>query len=550
LNRELPQIYQSGYVLKVIDDGDKFNVSIQNSDSLSTQSVYILVHNNYAIKQAEEIHLAKGSSNILIEKTKLDEGISYITLFDGQRKPLCERLVFKRPASKLLIRAQADKQIYNTRKKIILNLSANNESNAFAASDLSVSVFRSDDLQNKNPDHISGYLWLRAGLKGHVESPDYYLDNTDKEANDALNNLLISQGWTQFDWNSISTGNALKIKYLPEYTGPIITGRIINSSNNKPAPDITGYLTINGNPQHLYVAKSDSAGRILFNTQSFYGMHEMVVQTNAQIDSNYHIDIQSPFAERDTTIHLKTFAFNQSTQKALAESSLNMQVQNIFSAEQIKQYYPSLADSAWFFGKPTKTYKLDDYTRFATMEEVLREYVGSITVAKHQGKFIIRTFNGDQPLGEPLILLDGIPVFDADKLFKWDPLRIKKLDIVTQNYIYGPAVFNGIMSFTTYKGDGSNIEIDPHAVMLDYEGLQQQRKFYSPVYNSEAQINSTIPDFRTALYWNANVTTDSSGKTSLTFYTSDKAGQYIGIIEGSTADGRYGNGVFTFEVKK
>ena len=122
--------------------------------------------------------------------------------------------------------------------------------------------------------------------------------------------------------------------------------------------------------------------------------------------------------------------------------------------------------------------------------------------------------------------------------------------MVTQNYIYGPTLFSGIMSFTTYKGDGSSIEIDPHAVVLDYEGLQQQRKFYSPAYDSEEQVNSTIPDFRTTLYWNPKVGTESDGKTSLIFYTSDKAGQYIGFIEGNAADGRCGSGVLTFEVKK
>lgn len=550
LTKALPQIYQSGYVLKVVDEGKRLNVSIQNSDSLSTKPVYILVHNNFAIKQADEIHLVNGSSNISIEKSKLDDGISYITLFDEQRKPICERLIFNRPAGKLLVRTQADKEAYKTRKKVTLNLSVSNENNAPTASDLSVSVFRADDLQNKKPDHINGYLWLRASLKGHIESPDYYLDNTGEEANEALDNLLISQGWTQFDWNSASDGSAFKIKFLPEYTGPIVTGHAINTTRNQRAAGITAYLTINGNPQQFYVAQSDSTGRILFNTQNFYGLHEIVSQTNTMADSSYHVDIQSPFAERDTTIHLKTLIFNQDIRKSLAENSLNTQVQNIFAAEQIKQFDKPLTDSSWFFGRPTKTYKLDDYIRFTTMEEVLREYVGSITVAKHQGKFIIHTYNGDQLLGEPLILLDGIPVFDADKLFKWDPLRIKTLDVVTQNYIYGPTLFSGIMSFTTYKGDGSSIEIDPHAVVLDYEGLQQQRKFYSPAYDSEEQVNSTIPDFRTTLYWNPKVGTGSDGKTSLTFYTSDKAGQYIGFIEGNAADGRCGSGVFTFEVKK
>jgi hypothetical protein len=298
------------------------------------------------------------------------------------------------------------------------------------------------------------------------------------------------------------------------------------------------------------VAKSDSAGKVIFNTQNFYGPHEVVVQTNGQVDSTCRVDIQSPYAEPGTGMHVGSFRMDSDLKTAIDESSLNIQVQNIFAASQTKQFYPAATDSTWFFGKPTRTYKLDDYTRFTTMEEVLREYVGYIAVAKHQGKFGIKIFNGDLLLGNPLVLLDGIPVFDADKVFKWDPLKIKQLDVVHSNYVYGPTLFNGIMSFTTYKGEGASIEIDPHAVVVDYEGLQQQRKFYSPAYDTEAHVNSTLPDFRTALYWNPNIITDASGKSSFTFYTSDKPGQYIGILEGITPTGKTGSGYFSFSVKK
>jgi hypothetical protein len=193
---------------------------------------------------------------------------------------------------------------------------------------------------------------------------------------------------------------------------------------------------------------------------------------------------------------------------------------------------------------------LEDYVRFTTVEEVLREYVSSIAVLKRQGKFDIKIFDVDKLLGRPLILLDGVPVFDEDKIFKVDPLKIRKLEMVTKNYRYGPAFFDGVMGFSTYKDDRANFEIDPHAVVLDYEGLQQERKFYSPVYDSDTQINSTIPDFRSVLYWNPSVYTNQDGKVDLSFYTSDKPGKYIGIIEGITSSGETGSRVFYFEVKK
>ena len=49
---------------------------------------------------------------------------------------------------------------------------------------------------------------------------------------------------------------------------------------------------------------------------------------------------------------------------------------------------PALSiDTLAFYYEPYKTYLLDNYTRFTTMEEVLREYVVEVNVGK-EGKRI------------------------------------------------------------------------------------------------------------------------------------------------------------------
>jgi hypothetical protein len=548
--KELPEISESGYTMHAINAGENWDVEIKNSDSTLSSNVYLIAHSKRPVFFAARAKLVNGSAHLSIEKNKLADGATYVTLFDEQQRPICERLIFKRPAKKLLIDAGTDNRIYATRKKVVLAVSSRDQDNKDIAANLSVSVFRTDAFQNEETDnHISGYLWLRSDLKGYIESPEYYLENKSLEADQALENLMISQGWTQFDWNKVLNGNTAHFKFLPEYTGPIITGRITNTTNNRPSNGIMAYLTIPGVPTQLYVAKSDSAGQLLFNAGSFYGLREIVVQTNPLQDSTYHIDIANPFSEQYNNAAIPALNINESTKQALMDNSLNMQVQNIFAANQLKQFYTPNIDSNAFYGIPTKTYMLDNYTRFTTMEEVLREYVTAIAVSKRQGKFVVRSYKVDQPLGNPLILLDGVPVFDADKLFKFDPLKVKRLEMVSANYRYGPAFFNGVMSVTTYKGEGLTYEIDPRAVVLDYDGLQLERKFYSPVYDSEAQLNSSIPDFRTALYWNPEVITQTGGKTNLKFYTGDKAGRYVGIIEGISVNGEVGSQHFSFEVK-
>ena len=94
------------------------------------------------------------------------------------------------------------------------------------------------------------------------------------------------------------------------------------------------------------------------------------------------------------------------------------------------------------------------------------------------------------------------------------------------------------------------MELDPHTVVLDYEGLQMDRQFYSPVYDSDQQINSPVPDFRNVLYWNPEADTDTQGQNKLSFYTGDRPGRYIGIIEGISPGGEAGSQYFYFEIKK
>lgn len=544
--KELPEIRSDGYVLRITDQSDKWDASVQNSDKGSTKTVYLVVHSRHNIESATKGVLSNGEVHFSIEKSKVVDGISYITLFDDQKRPLCERLIFKRPDKKLTISANTDAAVYDKRSRIDLNISTKNR-----AANLSVSVYKLDSLQRSDAMHIAGYFWLKTDLKGRIESPDYYIDNNNDEANQALNNLLLSQGWTQFDWTKILAAEKPEFKFMPEYSGHIVTGTLTNSRSNQPARDIFTYLTVSGPQNQLYVTKSDSAGKLLFNTRDFYGPREIIMQNKWQQDSIYHINVTSPFSSAYETEGLPAFSLNSEMRNEIVRRSLDMQVQNIFFAKQIKEFNKSSADSAMFYGKPDYTYLLDDYTRFTNIEEVVHEYVRLVVITRDHGKRSFEVIRDKAALpGEPLVLLDNKPIFDIDKAYNLDPLKIKGLDVVTANYIYGPVVFNGILHFTSYNGSSATTELDPRAMVFDYDGLQLDRKFYSPVYDSDEQRNSSVPDFRNVLYWNPNVGTDQKSTTKLSLYASDKPGRYIGIIEGIAQTGEVGTQHFYFEVKK
>jgi len=90
---------------------------------------------------------------------------------------------------------------------------------------------------------------------------------------------------------------------------------------------------------------------------------------------------------------------------------------------------------------------------------------------------------------------------------------------------------------------------DISPLIMEYEGLQYQREFYSPVYETPEQISSRLPDFRNVLYWAPNVQTDAQGKTQFDFFTSDLKGKYVAIIQGIDSSGRVGAKSIFFDVK-
>ena len=550
LVEDLPNIRDNGYTLNVKDGGNN-QLQVTVITNLPDGNIFLFAHTRGVIKDVETAVISSGKAVFAIDKSKLGDGISHITIFNSQRQPVCERLYFKRPVNQLFITAGTDAQQYATRRKVSISINTKNSANAVMAN-MSLSVYKLDSLQHASQQDIQNYLWLSSDLKGNIESPDYYFKNTDAAANEALDNLMLTQGWSRFAWADVLQNKKPEFKFLPEYNGPIVNAKITNTITNTPQNNMIAYLGIPGKRVQLYAAQSDTTGNLIFNMKDFYGPGEIVIETNTLRDTSIRIDVMNPFSDQYSKIKLPEFSLTPAMQSTIESDNLGMQVQNVYNGEKLRQFYDPNVDSSAFYGTPYKTYLLDNYTRFLTVEEVMREYVSEVNITHTHNQFHIKVLTANRFLddGDPMVLIDGVPFFNIDKLFAADPLKIRKLEDVPFVYLLGPSYEAGIFSFTTYKGDMGGNEIDPHAVIMDYEGLEMQREFYAPVYDTEAAIASRMPDFRNVLYWAPNVTTNKNGSGGLSFYTSDEEGKYIGVIQGLTADGEAGSQYFTFDVTK
>jgi hypothetical protein len=568
IRQELPAAYDQGYAMQV-DNSDEHRLRIivhvagapSGSSPPSSPLLYLFVHTRGVLKSVQVNSLANNAAYFYIDKDSLGEGISHITIFDGERMPVCERLYFKRPREQLHIDAVAREPLttsgtdtgpaFPIRKKISVDLSATDPSGLPVPANLSMSVFLIDSLQSIPGENILSYLLLGSDLKGRIDSLSYYFSETGPEAAEAWDNLMLTQGWTRFRWEDLMKDKQPYFEFLPETDGPIVTGKVTDRRTGLPTPQVNGYLSVPGKSFRLSTAISRPDGNIYFHLDNFHGTKELIVQTSSQTDSNDRIDIANPFSDQYSYLPLPDSLYPQKFAAQLLYRSINSQAENTYRSTLKNRFQPVMEDTIPFYGQPDRQYRLDDYTRFTTMEEVIQEFVDNVHVRRRSGKAYFRVRNALFNLffdDDPLLLIDGVPVFNGDKMVATDPLKIERIDVISHRYFLGPAISDGIVSFKSYDGQLAGYELDPNAVAIQYNGLSQQREFYSPVYETDAEEQSTIPDFRNQLLWSPEITTDTAGKKQLTLYTSDLTGNYVLFVQGITSEGLAGYSLVKFSV--
>ncbi len=554
ITKDLPVALERGYVMKLDFSGEdliKLNVMTNVHDN---EPVYLLIHTRNIVKQALMKIIKNNVTEITIHRADFGEGISHLTLFNFKQQPVCERLFFQPPKANLNISIAPDRQEYPIRNKVNIGLNSDLTNGPPTRADISVSVFMVDSMQTVVESDIQNYLWLCSELRGTIESPSYYFNVNEKDAEEAADNLMLTQGWSRFKWEDVLNNKKSSFQFLPEYEGLQIRGEIKDKMTRRPLSHVTSYLTIPGKKFAFKSSTSDQSGIISFTTNKLYGTNKIIIQPVTKGIEASTIDISDAFSEKHSFRKFPGLQVNEKNKDLLVGHSIGSQVENVFVPEEKQKFtWPAELDTTAFYGKPDKNYLLDDYTRFITMEEVMREFVAEIRIRKTKDQFSLNVKN--EPYhnffeNNPLVILDGLPIFDMNKVMELDPLKIKKLDIVTRKYFSGNDVIEGIVSFRTYNGDLEGFKINSDALLTEYMGLQLHREFYSPAYDTKERVDSRLPDFRNLLYWAPNVKTDKNGFGQVSFYTSDKPGRYAIVAQGINTDGVAGSSVQFFDVRK
>jgi hypothetical protein len=318
-------------------------------------------------------------------------------------------------------------------------------------------------------------------------------------------------------------------KYLPELRGKMLSGTIAGS-DGKLLPNKVVFLSVPGKDYFFYAARSDAAGRFNFVLEFLPLPRHLTIQSE-RTDTPVIIKLDSDYLDQYEAFKPSVFKFDTSYNKIIEKRSVYSQIENSYytlKKDSIMTLYPGR-----FYEKPDKSYLLDAYTRFPTMEDILREYVVEVIVRKRGEDYELKVMDGKTRLpfrGDPAILLDGIIVQDTRTIMDYDPKLLKKIEIVTRKYFLGPATFSGIVSLETFDGDALRLTL-PAETKFDYDGLQPAKSYFKPPYNKQSGKLARIPDYRIQLAWVPNVKM-IVGSSAVDFYTSDVPGMYEISIQG------------------
>ncbi len=552
IRQKLPASEETGFCMDVhAEDPETVKVRVRASPEFEGIPVFLFVQTRQISGNIQRGSLTNGAISFTINKKELGDGLSTVTIFNAERKPVCERLIFKRPGEKLSIQTTMEQPVYDRRTPVNIDVLTRKNGQAVAGN-CSASVMMIDALQKIPERDIVSYLYLSSDLKGYIESPAWYFEHADQNTDSALENLLLTQGWRKFNWDDIWKGKKPNFEFVPELEGQVATGIIINKTSGSSVVGGDAFVSIPGEEKAFSITSSDGNGLIRFSfLGNIYKNNVVVMQPALKKDSDNRIDMLSAWSDKYSFVPVRSFSLSKMEQKELLNRSVNNQIENTFAVE--KKHLPAgaLPDSSSFYGRPDKVYFLDQYVRYSTMEEVLREFVNAVRVRRDADKFNLRVKNSHTDLyyeGIPLMLIDGIPV-DASAIVGLDPLQIKKIEVIAHKYYMGSYVFDGIINVKSYSGEIGTTQIDPNATVLEYESVQMPREFYSPSYDNENARQSRLPDYRNVLYWSPRIITGAEGKSRFSFFTSDTPGKFVVCIQGITADGIPGSTVTSFEVR-
>ncbi|WP_374950206.1 hypothetical protein [Mucilaginibacter sp.] len=568
----LPAVRTSGLTLKVDNISSKDSVFVYikaTADVGAAKKLYKLIaHAKQGLYFGAVFNLNDGYTNIRLNKDRFPSGIVCFTILDGLT-PLCERRIFVDRDDRLQLATLTNKPAYNFKDSVAVSLNVKDQHGKPVVASFSAAV--TDDsyvTSDTYGDNIVSRLLITSELKGNVEQPAWYFAGDNITTQTALDNLLLTQGWTGYDFT----------KSLQPLSRP----RFAAEPDNR----VTGTL------RGLFNKPQKNAKINMFSLSKMHGL--MVFDTLSNAAGEFEFK-QLPMLDTVAyTIRVTNSKGNESNATITLNDFRPADV-GLYPAIKTMPWYTRANDSLMLRyitrRQAASPYGKDDKYAKGTL---LKEVVIKSRKIVNEGRF-----NGyvKKEIDEAALVKAGkMSLYDVilakDKTFglrnAWRSSVFDKLRLYPNtNYTFGADLITDLVvdgnsaqdifaeaqtgDITTYREflssflrslgaddvkDIKIVEDFSYYIMITTrsgKGLFSRSSpgivFYKPVplcaalqfYQPKYLVKNNTPLLpRPTIHWEPNLVTDKNGNATLSFYAADKPGSYTLILEGADMAGNFG----------
>lgn len=201
---DFPKVENKGINIQVNNLNPRDVVITLSTNALTFNEIldngkYTLLIHKDGVTKVIPMEFTNTEEKIILSKTDLFKGINTITLFDKNQKPIVERMFFNEaPIKNHRVTLQ---RVETVRDSLSYNFITGTSDNSILHASVSVLP---KGTKSYNPRHnILSAFYLKPYLKGHIENPSYYFTEMDRKKRYELDVLLLTQGWSRYDWNDV-----------------------------------------------------------------------------------------------------------------------------------------------------------------------------------------------------------------------------------------------------------------------------------------------------------------------------------------------------------
>ncbi|WP_053990433.1 carboxypeptidase-like regulatory domain-containing protein [Mangrovimonas sp. TPBH4] len=399
----------------------RFHTNTDTFKPIQNKPYTLVVHNGHDLKTISIQFTDAAEILTLIPHQDLFKGMNILTLFDEKGNPILERLYFKHEGIQLVKSEEVNFEQGEDSTLIKIPMKA---ANPKVFNNFSLSVLPAKTKSYQHNQNIISALYLQPYVKGFIENAQYYFTDIDRQKEFELDLLLLTQGWSSYNWENI-------FNHPPTIKFPFEQGITIKAHINQSKSNTFAMFPITYNDFETFELKGSNAS---FEKQGLYPLDKEQLRfvelnrKNSGVKPHLFLEF-TPSKIPNLEKHLKIepikqpIIFNSNNSQAFlinSWSGLEQLDEIVLSVRKKESRKEQLSQQ-----QSGKIDVFDDNLRKSYMDFASYIRTKGFMVYQNNGQLnIINPSAASATNNSPMVYLDDMRLFDLNTLYQY------RLDIV------------------------------------------------------------------------------------------------------------------------